>query len=225
MLRFVSLVLLACVALLYAILLAEGREARARVVDTTAYGALLAADGHDPINSIFDQTNGSASIGINYRFPASVGWTIPPLAKNTSARRWLYIMGDQPAFFAPSGSIDVTVGSAVAGTIHAIAAKAGSSFLADAPSLPIVIPPAQTYGYRFPIVDGSVCSDTPCDVSIRANWAFLARRPNLNRRRESTIRCGRRSVTRAQQTARDNSYDRARRILCVSFHARTARRR
>jgi hypothetical protein len=172
MLRFVSLVLLACVALLYAILLAEGREARARVVDTTAYGALLAADGHDPINSIFDQTNGSASIGINYRFPASVGWTIPPLAKNTSARRWLYIMGDQPAFFAPSGSIDVTIGTSVAGTIHATATKAGSSFLADAPQQPIVIPPAQTYGYRFPIVDPSVCSASPCDVSIRANWAF-----------------------------------------------------
>jgi hypothetical protein len=171
-LRSVSLVLLACVALLYAILLAEGREARARVVDTTAYGALLAADGHDPINSLFDQTNGSASIGINYRFPASVRWTVTPLAKNASLRRWIYIMGDQPAFFAPLGSIDVIVGSSVAGTIHATAAKSGSNFLADAPQQPIVIPPAQTYGYRFPIVDASVCSATPCDVSIRANQAF-----------------------------------------------------
>jgi hypothetical protein len=172
MLRFVSLVLLAGVALLYAILLGEGREARARVVDTTAYGALLAADGHDPINTIFDQTNGSASIGINYRFPASVRWTIAPLAKNASSRRWLYIMGDQPAFLASNGSVDVIVGSSVAGTIHAIAAKSGSNFLADSPPLPIVIPPAQTYGYRFPILDPSVCSANPCEVSIRTNSAF-----------------------------------------------------
>ena len=148
--RLVSLVLLACAVCAYLGILEQGRRAREQVVDTVAYGASLASDGHAATNTSFDPATGSAAIGVNYRVPSAATWTIVPVAKNSSARRWLYVMADQPELFSDGATLTVGVDSKTIGSVRARPLSDGRTFRADQDQVALFMPPSRTFGYRFP---------------------------------------------------------------------------
>ncbi len=164
--------LLACIAGAYAAILFEGIKARADVVDTTALGATLASTGTDATNTAFDEPSASASIGINYRFPATVRWAISPLPGDARGRHWLYIAADEPQFFATDGAITIAVDSKAVGVIRARPGGAGESFVADPSRAAIRIPPAESFGYRFELPDANICVTSACVVTVRGNETF-----------------------------------------------------
>ncbi len=162
--KLVSYVLAACATGAYIGILTGGKIARDHVVDTVAYGARLASDGHAAANTMFDTKTGSATIGISNRSPSRASWEIAPLGRNASSRRWLCVTADAPSFSGPSGLVTVTVDSATVGIIRA---SNGSGFVADRKQEVILVPPARTLGYRFALEDARSCSDSPCDVTVR----------------------------------------------------------
>jgi hypothetical protein len=164
--------LLACIAAAYAAILFEGSNARANVVDSTALGATLASTGTGAINTAFDEASASASIGINYRFPAAVRWTISPLPGDSRGRHWLYIAADEPQFFATDGAVTVAVDSKSVGTIRARPGATPESFVADPRRATIRIPPAESFGYRFELPDSNICVTAACVVSVQGKETF-----------------------------------------------------
>ncbi len=170
--RRISLILLVCALGAYVGILGNGAEARNQLVDSTVVAAQLAADGHGAVNSVFDPTNGSASIGIENSRPSSASWTIAPLSHDGAGRHYLYLSADDPEFFSPSGTAIVTVDSKTVAVIRARQIGAEPQFVDYPRRQAIVMPPEATYGYRFALDDMKRCSDAPCEVSVRGLSMF-----------------------------------------------------
>jgi len=166
----IALVVVAACA--YAGILLEARSERAKVVDTVVYAGRLASDGFAPFNTVFQVNDGSAAVGINYRFHASARWQIVPLPAERSATQWLSITADEPQFFAPGGYVRIYADGRLVGEIRARAQDtSGRTFAADAEPETILVPPERTLGYRFRLADGR-CSVAPCRLSVDAFETF-----------------------------------------------------
>ena len=127
-------------------------------------------DGSGRINTVFKPDDGSAAIGINYRFHAFAHWEIVPLAGRRSAAQWLSITAEEPQFFARQGYVRVYVDGLLVGEIRA-RRKDGTGFSAEPGQEPIFVPPEGTVGYRFRLANGR-CSAARCRISIEGFWTF-----------------------------------------------------
>jgi hypothetical protein len=150
----------------------EGRLEHGKVVDAVVYGGRLAADGFHPINTAFVPSDGSAAIGINYRFAASGRWAIEPFRTQTNATRWLYVSAETPEFFSAVGYDRIYVGDELIGEIRAIPNDGTAGFAADREQQTILMPPARTFGYRFALPQNRSCTPIACNVTILGAWTF-----------------------------------------------------
>ena len=167
----VSGVLVALAFFAYTGVLMKARAERARVKDWTPYAERFAFEQVTSTNMALYPQYGFADIGSDFRLPSRASWTLEPVDVPAFEGIRLFFTADEPLMYAADAGVRIFFAGREVGQIRArpVAARAGP-FVPDLARESLLVPPAQAFGYEFPIPEMDGGCRVSCTVAVAGTF-------------------------------------------------------